>query len=200
MSGDASLRIARQISNWLIPPSFLLLVVTVLVLIVPGTPVQKILWWNVSIWGAGIVPMAVIFRMFYRKRVSGKHLPLREERTVPYLVSIGSTGLTFAALWLLNAPAIFCAMMLAYWGNTIFLLAVNFWWKMSAHMMGATGPLTVLVWKAGSGVLPLFLLPIAVAWARIRLKVHTPAQVVAGGLLGILLTYLQLAFWLQVFG
>jgi len=198
MSGDFSLRLARQISNWMIPPTFLLLVTTVLVEFVPGSLGQKLLWWSVSVGGAGILPTVAIFGMFYRGQVSGKHLPLREERTVPYLVSILFTALTSGLLGLLDTPAIFVAMMLVYLGNTVFLLMVNFWWKMSAHLMGATGPLTILLWKAGFWALPLFLLPLAVAWARIRLKVHTPAQVVAGGLSGILLTYLQLAFWMRI--
>ena len=198
MEDTASFRLARKISNLMIPPFFLLVVVTALIFAVPGKTGQKAVWWGISLVGAGFLPMGIIFAMYYGGKLSGKHLPLRRERTLPYLISIFCTAVTFALLFLTRAPSLFLAMMLVFLGNTAFLLVVNLWWKMSAHMMGAVGPVTILLWKWGLWALPLFALALLVGWSRIRLRAHTPSQVVAGGVAGVVLTYFQLVFWLRL--
>ncbi|XVV15204.1 phosphatase PAP2 family protein [Actinoplanes sp. CA-131856] len=57
-------------------------------------------------------------------------------------------------------------------------------WGISLHALvaaGAVGALTVIY---GPAVSPAWLLVAAVGWARVRLKEHTTAQVLAGALVG----------------
>ncbi len=198
MNAEQQRRLAQQISNILIPPFFLLLVVSILIPILPGTFWQKVLWWFILIIGPAVLPMLIIFDMHDRGQVSGKHLPLREERTIPYLITIVFLVFTILALYFTRAPALFMAMMLAYLGNTVILTLVNMFYKMSAHMMGAAGPLVVLTWQVGAVSLPLYLFLLLIGWGRYRLRVHTMGQIIAGGVSGILLTCVQLHFYLSL--
>jgi membrane-associated phospholipid phosphatase len=46
-------------------------------------------------------------------------------------------------------------------------------------------------------MLPLFLVVVPVAWARVELKAHTKMQVAVGAVLSCLLTWLQMSFYLH---
>jgi membrane-associated phospholipid phosphatase len=61
--------------------------------------------------------------------------------------------------------------------------SINFWWKISLHTAFAAASVTVLTIVYGlSGALAVMLVP-PVAWARIELEHHSPAQAAAGALL-----------------
>ncbi len=62
-------------------------------------------------------------------------------------------------------------------------------WKISIHASTLTALTTLLVLFRGEAFLWLFFLIIPVAWARYFLRQHTPAQLVAGSVLGIAVTY-----------
>jgi membrane-associated phospholipid phosphatase len=46
-------------------------------------------------------------------------------------------------------------------------------------------------------MLPLLLVIIPVAWARVELKAHTIMQVVVGAVLSCIMTWLQMGFYLH---
>ncbi len=92
------------------------------------------------------------------------------------------------------------SLMFCYATNTLAVTAINTKWKISAHAVGASGPLTSLAITFGWEVLPLFVLMLVVAWARIELKAHTRSQVTAGALLGILLTGVQVEAFHKIAG
>jgi len=57
-------------------------------------------------------------------------------------------------------------------------------WKISAHITALTGILTTLL-LVDSIFLPLGLLLPFVIWSRVKLKAHTPAQMIAGIIAGL---------------
>jgi membrane-associated phospholipid phosphatase len=63
-------------------------------------------------------------------------------------------------------------------------MLLTLWWKVSLHTAAASGTAAILVLSFG----PLFILAlppiVLVAWSRIRLGDHTPAQTLAGAALG----------------
>jgi len=63
-------------------------------------------------------------------------------------------------------------------------LAVNFWWKLSLHTAAASGTVAILVLTSGPALILALPAIALVAWSRIRLVDHTPAQTVAGAALG----------------
>ncbi len=187
---------AKHISNVLVPPFFSLLAI-VLLLWASSTPLpQKLLWGMIFFILPVVLPHYYIHWLNRQGKVSGIHLPVRQERTIPYLISLGCIALAAVLLYLVHAPVLILLFLIIYFINTFVITLVNLIWKMSAHTMGAATPLVVLSWQFGLFTLPLYLLLILVGWARLRLGVHTPAQVVVGAVSGIILTWLQLHFLL----
>jgi membrane-associated phospholipid phosphatase len=64
------------------------------------------------------------------------------------------------------------------------LAAITAAWKISIHCAVASGAVTLLTLLYGLWVLPAYLLVAVTAWSRVELRDHTPAQVVAGTILG----------------
>jgi len=83
-------------------------------------------------------------------------------------------------------------LMSCYVVNTLFLALINLKYKVSAHLMGLTGPGTYLYLIFGSVSLVLLPLVFLVGWSRIVLRAHTLKEVLAGAGLGIILVLLQL--------
>lgn len=100
------------------------------------------------------------------------------------------------ALVILRAPVFVTSLMLCYLGNTLVMMTITFRWKISVHASGIAGPTTLLVQSLGLVFSLLSLLLIPVGWARIRLEAHTLNQFVAGALVTVITTWLQLAVYL----
>jgi membrane-associated phospholipid phosphatase len=118
----------------------------------------------------------------------------RTKRTLPLFYADCSYLIGFFILFYLGAPALTTALMFIYFSNTMIILFINFSWKISIHAMGVAGPTVALTYLLGfPGVIFWIMIPL-VMWSRVKLKKHTISQVLAGGLLGIILTAFQLYF------
>ena len=62
---------------------------------------------------------------------------------------------------------------------------VTLWWKISVHAAIAAGAATVLPLVFGPALLTVGPLVTLIAWSRVQVGDHTPAQVLAGIALGI---------------
>ena len=65
--------------------------------------------------------------------------------------------------------------------------------------MGAGGPLAAITYVLGPLGLIFVILLMAIGWARVKLKLHSISQVVAGALLGFFSTYLQMYLIIHYF-
>lgn len=75
--------------------------------------------------------------------------------------------------------------------SIFFALFISYWWKISLHLIGVggvTGVVMALSLRAGLGITPALVAMIMVATitatARLYLNAHTPAQTLAGFVLG----------------
>ena len=81
------------------------------------------------------------------------------------------------------------ALSMAYVCVTSVVVIFNLFTKISAHGGGIAGPITALFFVFSWNAAPfLILLPI-IAWSRIKLKAHTPLQIVAGMIISIIVTF-----------
>jgi hypothetical protein len=177
-------RVARCISHALSPPS----VATVGAFAAATFDSSTRAWWAASIYVvlAVVGPMAVLCRLLGRGRVSDLDLTRREERPIPLLASLGGASLAAGMLSLINAPETLRGLAMAHACVVGAVLLINRYWKVSLHTAGATG-VTIIV-GALSGWGGIVTVPaLLVGWARIRLRRHSVAQVVAGGLVGAML-------------
>jgi hypothetical protein len=124
--------------------------------------------------------------------VSSIDLFKRKERTIPYIITAGFYYIAFHSLSALKLPSLIPLLLFGGMISILFSMIINFFWKISAHMMamgGITGLFAGLsmIYSIDILMLLLFLIIIsgAVAWSRIKLESHTVSQVFAGYALGI---------------
>lgn len=121
------------------------------------------------------------------------HMETRQERRIPLLIT---AIFYFAEYYLLNqaeSPATLQLLMLSAIISIMLTIFINVFWKISVHMIGigaVTGMSVLLsvVFKQPQFLLVsvLFLTAGIIAYARLQLKAHSPAEVYAGFLLGFL--------------
>lgn len=145
----------------------------------------------VAVLFGAVLPFLFLLYLLRSEKVTKIDVPLRSQRTGPYLISVLIYIAGFVVLLAIGASTTVYALMFCYATNTLVISAINTKWKISAHAMGSSGPLTALAVTFGWPIVPFFMLVVLVGWARVELKAHTRAQVAVGALLGILLTAFQ---------
>ncbi len=105
----------------------------------------------------------------------------------------------YGVLSWLQAPAAMLIAGCAFGLNALLVWGINQYWKISIHAVGVSGGVSVLVLAGGAPLWPSLLALPLVAWARLRVGAHTPAQVMAGLLLGGCSTLLLRAFAFPAF-
>ncbi len=144
-------------------------------------------------------PMLVIYLMYKIGKIGDLDVTDRSQRKVPFILSILVYALGTIIMFALNAPAIVSALMFCYTTNTLVTFLISLRWKISVHAVGVAGPFICLVYFMGWLYSPLLLLIIPIGWSRVELKAHTLAQVVAGFVLSIAITWVQLVSLFQFF-
>lgn len=161
---------------------------------------------NAYIWVAivgtlvitALIPIVLLLILWKRGNISSLHIDNAKERTTPYVYSLICYGFWCYFVGVtLHMPLVWLVVAI---GSTCALLAVtiiNRWWKISAHLTGMGGLLggicsLALYYSALPTTLIIITLTISLLlmYARIYMNAHTPAQVVAGYLLGILFTFI----------
>ena len=143
-----------------------------------------------------VFPLLSIALLWRSGLVSGVTLPLREERTAPYVMTLFYHGMAY---YLLRRSELDPATFSLVFGGMVALLAtllINLRWKISAHMVGIgglLGALSSLLVQHGT-IAPLELAPFilvagALGTARLLVSDHTPAQIYVGGAVGFLSTF-----------
>ena len=161
---------------------------------------------NAYIWVAivgtlvitALIPIVLLLILWKRGNISSLHIDNAKERTTPYVYSLIWYGFWCYFVGVtLHMPLVWLVVAI---GSTCALLAVtiiNHWWKISAHLTGMGGLLggicsLALYYSALPTTLIIITLTISLLlmYARLYMNAHTPAQVVAGYLLGILFTFI----------
>ncbi len=183
--------IAKIISYLFVPP-----IANFLIFIFYSTHFEE----NIQVWYSilisfffGLTIPIFTFIQFRRKgKIINDDATIKEERKVPYIYSIflALIGVIISGALHLNEKIIM--LWLIYVITSILIININRFWKISAHAMGAAIPL-------GAGLIInefyLFLvILLLVSWSRFYLKVHTKTQILAGGILGFLTSFLLLKY------
>lgn len=178
------LMLARLITETLAPAP----VAATLLLIVTwhstGSITETLSWGLLAVVCAAGIPSVYIVAGVWRRRVTDRHVGLREQRPVPLLVAMASVLVGGVLLALGHAPRDLLALILAMAVGLGSSLVVTLAWKISIHVAVIAGAVVILVVVFGPVWLVLITLVAAVGWARVVLGDHTPAQSCAGALLG----------------
>lgn len=149
-----------------------------------------LLWAALTLLIVTGIPLAYLILGRQRGWVSDLELSRREERPRFILVSLSSDVLALLVLRFLDGPHLLTMIVLTYFCLAIVMFAISSFWKISMHMAGVGGFSTALVFVFGLPALWAFLSLPLVAWARLRRRKHTPAQLAAGAIAGVLVTAL----------
>lgn len=157
---------------------------------------MPVFWRTVAIIGTllftGIFPAIPILLLMKRGEVNDLFISKKEERTMPYLFSFMAYVFWGLFLWrTLQFPMFIVSMGMGSAVSILIIVFINLRWKISAHTAGVGGfCASVFGVCYKTAINPVwfmcFILFVSalVALARLELKAHTPAQVLAGFLVG----------------
>ena len=141
-----------------------------------------------------IVPLLIYFLLIKIGKITDKSLIKREDRTFLFGVSsCFALVATVFAFYLANDLFFKLHLMFFIVGFTTFLITLFF--KISGHMIINTSFIFILNFLFGWSLLWLFLIVPVVAFARLYLKAHTLAEILAGAAVGFIEPYLILKFF-----
>lgn len=163
----------------------------------PITLKEKLIVIALVVLSTIILPIIFIAFLKFKKIIASFQLHNREERTLPYLFS---SLLLYFCYYILNKSYISDVYIIFLLGANLLLiitLLINFWWKISIHMIAIGGLLGTIVGLALRLHLSLVLLVVIiflisglVGFARLKQNSHNPPQVYGGFLVGALFMYL----------
>lgn len=143
----------------------------------------------------------IIITLFLMKKgiVKSIEMESREERVFPYIITAGFFYLTYYLFKSLPVASIYNYFILGATFLIVISLIINFFWKISIHMMSLGGMFGLFlgISLAFMVYIPSLLFLILIisgltGYARLSLKLHTPAQVYAGFSLGALIMLILL--------
>ena len=141
-------------------------------------------WGLLAATFCGLVPYGIVLAGVHRRRWTDRHLRARQQRPIPFLAAIASVLAGLALLLALDAPRPLVALVVAMLTGLAVTLLVTLWWKLSVHSAAAGGTVAILALTFGPALTLAVPAVALVAWARVRLGDHTPAQTLAGAALG----------------
>jgi membrane-associated phospholipid phosphatase len=141
-------------------------------------------WGLLAATFCGLLPYGIVIAGVRRRRWTDRHLRARHQRPVPFLAGIASVLAGLAVLLALDAPRPLAALVVAMFAGLAATLLVTVWWKLSLHTAAASGTVAILALVFGPALILALPVIALVAWSRVRLGDHTPAQTLAGATLG----------------
>jgi hypothetical protein len=189
---------ARLISNVLSPPVIWGFLAFPIAFHEAETPEQAVAWGLAYCLMVCILPGLYIGYMVWRGQITDLHMEVREERIRPFLVSLIGTAVVWGIMRVVGAPPLLPVFAIVSFVLLGTMLLVTLVWQISMHAMSITCAVVAAgaLYGVGTALLLSPLIPV-VGVARIKLRRHTPAEVVAGGLVGGGVTLLLLVLLLK---
>ncbi|NMB05523.1 MAG: hypothetical protein GX976_04005 [Bacteroidales bacterium] len=144
------------------------------------------------------IPGLLIFMLYRMKIISDLSLKHRRERIYPYLITLISYSAMIVYYFRIGMPMWFLMIMAASVAIMVIAILITLAWKISAHMFGVGGliggamAVTYFVERSNPFFMfmGLFIIAGLVGTSRLILRRHTLNQVIAGFLLGFLVSFL----------
>lgn len=134
-----------------------------------------------------LAPCAYIIWLVRAGKAVDFHLPNREQRIRPLLLSLATGVITWLVMYEVQAPRLFQMLATVNAVQTALFLLITYYWKISLHCTAATILSELAFVIFGASAAPLTMSIPLIAWSRVHLERHTVAQTVAGILLGVVI-------------
>ena len=179
-----------EIISYIFHPLLVVVPTLVIAMVQLGSTVWEAIFWTVLSIAIVNLPMALL--LFWGVR-SGKYsdasVSIREQRTSIYAVGGSCLVILLALLIIGKAPVVIIACLVSAVLATALGYWINRYTKLSLHSAAMAGCSAVLLWTAPLiGVVMAIFAPL-VGWARIRLKHHTPVQILIGWMVSMICVF-----------
>jgi len=183
-------RLAKLTSDILNPFLVSFAVIILLAFESTATTPDALKWSSISVALSVLPVFAIVVCLVQNKKLDSIFVNPRRQRTRVYLLASAFAVIGCIALYLLEAPILLMATFIAGLAAIVVFMGVNLSWKISLHTAFVAASVTVLIIVYDAiGAVSVVLLP-PVAWSRIKLEHHSPAQVATGALLAALIVAL----------
>jgi membrane-associated phospholipid phosphatase len=187
---DASADRIAEIISYVFHPLLVVIPTLVIAMVRLGSTLGQAIFWTILSIAIVNLPMALLLLLGVR---SGKYtdasVSVREQRTSIY--AVGGTCLVILLVVLIigKAPVVIIDCLISAVIATALGYWVNHYTKLSLHSAAMAGCTAVLLWTATLiGVIMAVFAPL-VGWARIRLKHHTPVQILIGWMVSMICVF-----------
>lgn len=179
-----------EVVSYVFHPLLVVIPTLVIAMVRLGSTLGQAIFWTVLSIAIVNVPMAML--LFWGVR-SGKYtdasVSVREQRTSIYAVGGTCLVILLAVLIISKAPVVIIACLISAVIATALGYWINRYTKLSLHSAAMAGCTAVLLWTAPLiGVIMAIFAPL-VGWARIRLKHHTPVQILIGWMVSMICVF-----------
>ena len=189
---------ARLVSDLVSPPVVWAILVIPVALQYSRTTAEALMWSALYSFFICVIPLGFVAYMVKIGRIGDIHMKERRERLRPLLLSIICTTIVWWLLRVGDAPPALPLLALISLIQISIIALITLVWQISMHMMSIAGAAIAvgIIFSMSVGFLMVPLVPLVGA-ARLKLKRHTPAQIVAGTIIGALVPVLLL-MWLPM--
>jgi membrane-associated phospholipid phosphatase len=189
VNGVSADRVAEVVS-YIFHPLIVVIPTLVIAMTSLGSTLGQAIFWTVLSIVIVNLPMALLLYWGVR---SGKYtdasVSVREQRTSIFAVGGVCLVILLAVLIIGNAPVVIIACLISAVLATALGYWINRYTKLSLHSAAMAGCIAVLLWTAPLiGVIMAVFAPL-VGWARIRLKHHTPVQILIGWMVSMICVF-----------
>ncbi len=140
-----------------------------------------------------IFPAIFILIMKRKGLIKSLQMESREERVYPYAITAIFNFSAFYMIKQIQIPEEYYLLLLGSGALILICLVINFYTKISAHMVGAgglTGALTGMSLRLNIDLVVLIVLAILcsglIGFARLKLNAHRPSQIYIGFICGMI--------------
>jgi membrane-associated phospholipid phosphatase len=155
---------------------------------------DAIKWSLISVVLSVLPVFAFVVYLVHNNALDSIFISPRHQRNRIYLLAIGCAVVGCIVLIILGAPKLLIATFVSGLVAIVVFMAINLSWKISLHTAFITASVIILIIVYGAIVALAALLVPLVGWARIEIKLHSPAQVATGALLAACIV--TVVFWL----
>lgn len=176
-------RIARLTSSLLNP--FLVSFITIIFIVLDSTDsITGALKWTALALALSVLPVFIfVLYQVKRKKLDSIFPETQGQRKIIYILATAVAAAGCGVMWAFKAPELLAVTFTTGLAAIVVFMAINLYWKISLHTAFASAAATMLTMVYDAKAAWVFVLLPLVAWARLELRLHTPAQVAVGAVL-----------------
>jgi hypothetical protein len=155
---------------------------------------DKVRWLIMGMMSIATIAFPILVMLLFHRRglIQSYKLAEREERLYPFVMMAVIYYVMFLLFSNIHISSIISNFLLGISLLVILALIINFWWKISMHMIGMGGVTGVFIGIAYRYMIDLQIiisivvfLAGVVGFARLKLNSHKPSEVYSGFLMGV---------------